>query len=196
MSTRSRRVVACCFTLFLGAWLGTRAHAQESRPAETEKQDESDYAVTFGRAVGMPGQAVAVSIFFTRRSGVPNIRKLRVRLSFPTAGLSYDKSEAAYLARRTGVELRVIQGGSGNNGTLDLTFTLPESSNREFPSGQIAYVHFTVSAEAKGGAISLRPEVWIEEKSVPSPEFRARLDDAKVIVSTSPILVGCFFFTH
>ena len=182
--------------LFLSAGLGTRAHAQESRPGETEKQDDSDYAVTFGRAVGMPGQAVAVSVFFTRRSGVSNIRKLRLRLSFPTASLSYDKSEAAYLARRAGIELRPVQGGSGNNGTLELTFTLPESSNREFPSGQIAYVHFTVSSEAKGGAISLRPEVWIEEKPVPSPEFRARLEDAKVIVSTSPILVGCFFFTH
>ena len=199
MSTRNRKVVACLLALVFGAWgawLGTQAHAQESRPTETEKQDESDYAVTFGRAVGMPGQAVALSVFFTRRSDVPNIRKLRLRLSFPTAALSYDKLEAAYLARRAGLELRPIQGGSGNNGTLDLTFTLPESSSREFPNGQIAYVHFTVSSEAKGGAISLHPEAWIEEKPIPSPEFRARLEDAKIIVTTSPILVGCFFFTH
>lgn len=137
-----------------------------------------------------------MSVFFTRRAGVPNIRKLRLRLTFPTARLSYDKSEAAYLARRAGVELEAVQGGSGNEGTLDLTFTLPASSDRQFPNGQIAYVHFTVASEAQKGGFSLRPELWIEDKPATGSDLSARVADARVIVSDTPILVGCFFFTH
>ena len=111
-----------------------------------------------------------------------------------TSPLSFDRSEAAYLARRAGVALQTVQGGSDNDGTLDLTFALSPTSDREFPNGQIAYVHFTIAEEAQGGAFSLRPELWIEEK--PAAELSARVADARVIVTTSPVLVGCFFFTH
>jgi hypothetical protein len=178
------------------------AHAQAQQPPaappahEGETQEERDYSLTFGRTVGLLGQPVAVSVFFTRRAGVPNVRKLRLRLTFPTARLSYDKSEVAYLARRAGVELQTVQGGSGNEGTLDLTFVLPASSTREFPNGQIAYVHFTVPAEAQKGGFSLRPELWIEDKPAVGSDLSARVADARVIVSDTPILVGCFFFTH
>ena len=199
MPTRDRKLVAWLLAFFWGAWSGSLAHAQAPQGPVTHEeapQEERDYSLTFGRTVGMPGQPVAVSVFFTRRSGVPNIRKLRLRLTFPTPTLSYDKAEAAYLARRAGVELQTVQGGSGNEGTLDLTFTLPASSDREFPNGQIAYVHFTVSSEAQKGGFSLRPELWIEDKPATGSDLSARVADARVIISDTPILVGCFFFTH
>jgi len=191
--------MACLLALLLGAWSASLAHSQAPQPPtqhEGETQEERDYSLTFGRTVAMPNQAAAVSVFFTRRTGVPNIRKLRLRLTFPTARLSYDKSEAAYLARRAGVELQTVQGGSGNEGTLDLTFMLPASPDRQFPNGQIAYVHFTVPAEAQKGGFSLRPELWIEDKPAVGADLSARVADARVIVSDTPILVGCFFFTH
>ena len=184
--------------LVLGASLGQFARAQQPPAHEPEPQDqeERDYALTFGRTVGMPGQAVAVSVFFTRRAGVPNVRTLRLRLTFPTARLSFDRSEAAYLARRAAIEIRTLQGGSGDEGTLDLTFTLPPNSDREFPNGQIAYVHFTVSEEAPKGGFSLRPELWIEEKPAAGSDLSVRVADSRVIISDTPVLVGCFFFTH
>ena len=202
MLTKSRNPNACLLGLFLGVWSGSVARAQAPQAPqgpvthEEAPQEERDYSLTFGRTVGLLGQPVAVSVFFTRRAGVPNIRKLRLRLTFPTARLSYDKSEVAYLARRAGVELQAVQGGSGNEGTLDLTFTLPASSDRQFPNGQIAYVHFTVPAEAQKGGFSLRPELWVEDKPAAGSDLSARVADARVIVSDTPILVGCFFFTH
>ena len=144
----------------------------------------------------MRGQPVAVSVFFTRRAGVPNIQTLRLRLAFPTARLSFDRSEAAYLARRAGVELETLQGGSGDEGTLDLTFTLSPDSEREFPDGQIAYVHFTVTEEAQNGGFSLQPELWIDDQPVVGSDLSARVADSRVIISDTPVLVGCFFFTH
>ena len=198
MSTRGSRAIAWVLVLLLSTWAGELARAQQppAHEAEPQGQEERDYALTFGRTVGMPGQPVAVSVFFTRRMGVPNIHKLRLRLTFPTARLSFDRSEAAYLARRAGIELQTVQGGSGNEGTLDLTFTLPPNSDREFPNGQIAYVHFTVSEEAQKGGFSLRPELWIEDKPAAGSDLSARVADSRVIISDTPVLVGCFFFTH
>jgi hypothetical protein len=187
-------------TLVLWASLGQLARAQQPpqhrQEAEESGQEERDYVLTFGRTVGMPGQPAAVSVFFTRRMGIPNIRTLRLRLTFPTARLSFDRSEAAYLARRAGVELQTVQGGSGDEGTLELTFTLAPDSEREFPNGQIAYVHFTVSEEAQKGGFSLRPELWIEDQPAVGSDLSARVDDSRVIISDTPVLVGCFFFTH
>ena len=184
--------------LLLSTWAGQFARAQQppAHEPEPQGQEERDYALTFGRTVGMPGQPVAVSVFFTRRMGVPTIHKLRLRLTFPTARLSFDRSEAAYLARRAGIEIQTVQGGSGNEGTLDLTFTLPPNSDREFPNGQIAYVHFTVSEEAQKGGFSLRPELWIEDKPAAGSDLSARVADSRVIISDTAVLVGCFFFTH
>jgi hypothetical protein len=178
--------------------LGGLARAQLPEPHEPEaqQQEEKDYSLTFGRTVAMPGQAAAVSVFFTRRASVPNIHKLRLRLTFPTAKLSFDRTETAYLARRAGVEIQTVQGGSGADGTLDLTFTLPPTSDREFPNGQIAYVHFTATPEAQKGGFSLRPELWIEDKPAVGSDLSARVADSRVIISDTPILVGCFFFTH
>jgi len=174
--------------------------AQQPEPHEPEgqaqQQEERDYSLTFGRTVAMPGQPAAVSVFFTRRSGIPNVRKLRLKLAFPTAKLSFDRTEVAYLARRAGIEVQTVQGGSGDEGTLDVTFTLSPTSDREFPNGQIAYVHFTVTPEAQKGGFSLKPELWIEDKPAVGSDLSARVADARVIISDTPILVGCFFFTH
>ena len=183
--------------LLSAVWTGM-ASAQQPTEHDPDPQDqeERDYSLTFGRTVGMPGQPVAVSVFFTRRTGVSNIHKLRLLLTFPVARLSFDRAEAAYLARRARVDLKTVQGGSGDEGTLDLTFTLPADAEREFPNGQIAYVHFTVAEEAVKGGFSLRPELWIEEKPAVGSDLSARVADSRVIISDTPVLVGCFFFTH
>jgi len=195
-----RNGLAVLLIFFLCAALGDLARAQQPEAHDPAgpipPQEERDYNLTFGRTVALLGQPAAVSVFFTRRAGVPNIHHLKLRLAFPTARLSFDKAETAYLARRAGVELQTIQGGSGNEGTLDLTFTLAPSSTREFPNGQIAYVHFTVAPDALKGGFSLRPQLWIEDKPAVGSDLSARVADARVIVSDTPILVGCFFFTH
>ncbi len=199
MSTKGSKAPAWGLALLLSVSLGQLGYAQQpptDHGPDPEDQEERDYSLTFGRTVGMPGQPVAVSVFFTRRTGVPNIQTLQLRLTFPTARLSFDRSEAAYLARRAGVELETLQGGSGDEGTLELTFTLPPDSEREFPNGQIAYVHFTVTEEAQRGGFSLQPELWIEDQPAIGSDLSARVADSRVIISDTPVLVGCFFFTH
>jgi hypothetical protein len=198
LSTKGSKALAWLLIVLLSASFGEFASAQQppEHREESEPQEERDYSLTFGRTVAMPGQPAAVSVFFTRRAGIPNVGNLKLRLTFPTARLSFDRSEAAYLARRAGVELQTIQGGSGDEGTLDLTFTLSAESDREFPNGQIAYVHFTVAEQALKGGFSLRPELWIENKPAVGSDLSVRIADARVIISDTPILVGCFFFTH
>ena len=199
MSTKGSKAPAWGLALLLSVLLVPFGYAQQpptDHGPDSEDQEERDYSLTFGRTVGMRGQPVAVSVFFTRRAGVPNIQTLRLRLAFPTARLSFDRSEAAYLARRAGVELETLQGGSGDEGTLDLTFTLPPDSEREFPDGQIAYVHFTVTEEAQNGGFSLQPELWIDDQPAAGSDLSARVADSRVIISDTPVLVGCFFFTH
>lgn len=78
--------------------------AQKTPPAtdEDETEDNSEFALTFSRAAGAPGEEVALPVYFTRRPGAPNVEKLTLRLSYPKSVVIYNKAEDAYLSRRAG----------------------------------------------------------------------------------------------
>ena len=170
--------------------------AQETSPTAEEAEDNSAFALTFSRAAGAPGSEVALPVYFTRRPEAPNVGKITLRMSYPKSIVTYDKVEDAYLSRRAGVEIQAKENNSGEQGVLEITFTLPDTTGKNFPSGQIAYLHFTISSEAADQTVHMKPEVWIDEQAVTASNSLARVEEGTILISASPILVGCFFFTH
>lgn len=68
--------------------------AQKTPPAtdEDETEDNSEFALTFSRAAGAPGEEVALPVYFTRHPGAPNAEKLTLRLSYPKSVVIYNKA--------------------------------------------------------------------------------------------------------
>ena len=117
-------------------------------------------------------------------------------LTYPNSVLTYDKVEDAYLSRRAGIEIHTEAKTSGEQSVLEITFTLPDPAEKNFPSGQIAYLHFTISSDAVDETVTLKTELSIDKKAVTASNSLARVEEVKVLISASPIFVGCFFFTH
>ena len=197
MRSRRRRLILLFAVLALARPVWAQSPPQESSPAEEPAGQEAEYTLSFGRAGGTPGNEVALSLFFTRRPGAPNVGKLRVRLTYPHSALQYKRFEDAYLARRAGLRTEARQErASGDLGVLDLTFTLPEPAEKNFPSGQLAFVHFQISSVAEQGTVAIKAELWINEQPATPANHLARVEDGHVLVATTPLFVGCFFFTH
>ena len=196
MRSRNRIWLPTLLLLAAGGLAPPQSPAQETPPPAEEAEDNSTFALTFSRAAGAPGSEVALPVYFTRRPGAPNVEKLTLRMSYPKSVVTYDKVEDAYLSRRAGVEIQAEENNSGEQGVLEITFTLPDSANKDFPSGQIAYLHFTISSEADDQTVHMKPDLWIDEQAVTASNFFARVEEGTILISASPILVGCFFFTH
>jgi len=174
---------------------GASSNAAPESPAKPE--DERDFALTFSRAAGSPGSEIALPVYFTRRPGAANVAKVRVRLTYAGEGVSFKNAEDAYLSRRAGIEIQAKEEkASGGQSVLDVTFTLPNPSEKNFPSGQVAYLHFTVSSDATNATIPLRPELWIDDQAITADSPVARAEEGRLIVTTKPIFVGCFIFSH
>ena len=117
-------------------------------------------------------------------------------MTYSNSVITYEKVEDAYLSRRAGVDIHAEAKTSGEQSVLEISFTLPDPAEKDFPSGQIAYLHFTLSPDAVDETVSLKTELLIDKKAVTASNSLARVEEGKILISSSPILVGCFFFTH
>ncbi len=198
MRSRNLRWLLVLLALATAGLAPEQSPAQETSTASDadETEDNSEFALTFSRAAGAPGEEVALPVYFTRRPGAPNVEKLTLRLSYPQSVVIYNKAEDAYLSRRAGVAIHAEAKTSGEQSVLEISFTLPNPAEKDFPSGQIAYLHFTISSEADDQTVHLKPELWIDEQAVTASNSLARVEDGTILISASPIIVGCFFFTH
>ena len=196
MRSRKRIWLLMLLLLAAGGLAPTQSPAQETPAPAEEAEDNSTFALTFSRAAGAPGSEVALPVYFTSRPGAPKVEKITLRMSYPKSVVTYDKVEDAYLSRRAGIEIQAEGNNAGEQGVLKITFTLPDSADKEFPSGQIAYLHFTISSEAGDQTVHMKPDLWIDEQAVTDSNSLARVEEGTILISASPILVGCFFFTH
>ncbi len=53
-----------------------------------------------------------------------------------------------------------------------------------------------ISSETDDQTVRLKPALWIDEQAVTASDSLARVEGETILISASPILVGCFFFTH
>ncbi len=187
------------WVLATGGWVRAQTPVHEAPPPAEETadtEDDSEFALTFSRSAGAPGAEVALPVYFTRRPGAPNVGEITVRLTYPNSVLTYDKVEDAYLSRRAGIAIHTEAKTSGEQSVLEITFTLPDPAEKNFPSGQIAYLHFTIASDAADETVTLKTELSIDQKAVTASNSLARVEEGKILISATPIFVGCFFFTH
>ena len=174
-------------------------HVHEREPDEQgadAPQLESEYALTFSRAGGAPGTDVALPLYFSRIPGADNVGQVRVRMHYPAAPLKLKEVELAYLSKRAELEVETVEeGADGDQTALTLTFRLPDLG-KNYPSGQIAYLHFTIAHEAADETVTLQTELWIDEQHITETGPLAKLEQGQILISKDPIFVGCFFFTH
>ncbi len=157
---------------------------------------ESEYALTFSRAGGAPGTDMALPVYFSRIPGAANVGQVRVRMVYPAAPIKLKEVELAYLSKRAGLEVEIAEEGADEDRTaLTVTFRLPDPE-KNYPSGQIAYLHFTLSPDAADETVTLETEMWIDEQHITETSPMAKLEQGRIIISKDPIFVGCFFFTH
>lgn len=193
MRSRSARLLALAASAGL---FSTFLLAQEGGPAEEPAEGGASYELAVGESAGAPGKEVSLPVFFTRRPGTPNVKEVRLRLTYPNAAVKYSKVEDAYLAKRAGLQIEDQYKTAADQDVLEVVFTLPNPEEKEFPSGQVAYLHFTIAEDAKDGPVHLQSELWMDGKPVAPSDTLAQVKPGKILVSASPILVGCFFFTH
>ncbi len=165
---------------------------EEQRPAR-----DTEFTITFGEGIGQPGADVSMPVMFARKPGAPNVAKLRARVSYPGNILKFDRVEDAYLSQRVNLQ---VQGreetGSGGESVLELNFDLPDPEGTNFPSGQIASVHFKIAADAADQIVPMNPQAWIDEEPVMPDSPLAQIEPGHVRISEIPVFLSCFFFTH
>jgi hypothetical protein len=98
-------------------------------------------------------------VLFARRSGAPNVTRLRARLRYTSGILTFLRIEDAYLSRKE------AQGDSAQ-GVLEIDFELPNPGSTRFPSGQTASIFFKIAEGAPIGIISVPVDAWIDGKEV------------------------------
>jgi hypothetical protein len=189
-----RTLLNLCFYWIVALPYSFPASAQDSS-AEPEPARETPYTLTLNKIVGLPGQEASLPVLFGRKSEAPNLSKLRFRVKYPAA-VQFSKIADAYLSRRVGLQVEAKEENSGGNDrTLEVNLTLPDSS-KEFPSGQIATIFFTIAAETPDQVIRLNPQTWIDGGEVRPDSPSTQIEAGEIRVSQTPVFVGCFFFTH
>ncbi len=186
------------FVLTLPFFLGGSVWAQEQDPAEDQAPArDTEFTLTLSHVIGQPGKDAGLSILFGRKPGAPNVAKLRVRMTYPSAVLKFNRAEDAYLSRRVNLQ---IQGreekGSGADSVLELNFDLPDPQGTNFPRGQLAMIYFDIAADAPDQVVPLNPQGWIDGAEILPDSPMAQIEPGAVRVAETPVFVGCFFFTH
>ena len=190
-----RRGQSCWLVLALSLFCALPILAQDESAGSQQPARDTPFTLALNKIVGLPGQEAALPVLFARKSGAPNLSVLRLRLAYPAA-VQFSKIEDAYLSRRAGLKVEAKEQTSGDNRTLDVTFTLPDSQGKEFPSGQIATIHFTIADGTPDQVILLNPQTWIDGGEVLPESPSAQVEAGEIRVSQTPVFVSCFFFTH
>ena len=178
-------------------WHPVLAAAQQEGSAEQAPARDTPFVLTLNKVVGLPGQEASLPVLFARKSGAPNVAKLRFRLSYPGSVIEFRRIEDAYLSRRVSLQIEAKEENpGGKDRTLEVNFSLPDPQGKEFPSGQIATIFFAVAAGAPDQVVHLNPQAWIDGAEILPDSPTAQVEPGEVRVSQTPVFVGCFFFTH
>ena len=190
------RTESCWLVILLVLLLSVPAMAQEGSEEEAPAR-ETPLTLTLNKVIGLPGQEVNLPVLFARKSGAPELAALRIRMSYPGSVIQFKRVEDAYLSRRVNMQIAGEEGnGDGDLRTLDITFTLPDPQGKEFPSGQIGAIYFTVAANAPDQVVHLNPQAWIDGAEISADSPTARIEPGEVRISQTPVYLSCFFFSH
>ena len=173
------------------------AAAQEAAEEGATPARETPMTLTINKVIGLPGEEVNVPVLFARRPGAANVTELRVRLSYPGTVIQFVRTDDAYLSRR--VNLQIVgkeESGSGDERSLELTFTLPDPQSKEFPSGQIGSIYFKVAAGVPDQVVHLNPQTWIDGEAIATDNPTVSIEPGEVRVSQTPVFLSCFVFSH
>jgi hypothetical protein len=166
--------------------------AEDKAPAR-----ETPITLTLNKVIGLPGQEVNLPVLLARKSGAPNVVSLRIRVNYPGSVIQFNRVEDAYLSRRVNLQIEGREENADRNlRSLEINFSLPDPQNKEFPSGQIASIYFTVAADAPDQIVHLNPEAWIDGTAIFADHPTAQIVPGEVRVSQTPVFLSCFFFSH
>lgn len=166
--------------------------------SERPQQAGGETMVSVGESAAQAGSPVVAPLTLAAPGGV-EIGAVDVRLTFPTALLTFEKIEPSGLALAVDavVQAEVKAEPDGKSSTLHVkVFTAP-ASGRSLPSGPLAYLAFKVSETAK-------PETSIalvhaaEALTTGEPRQQVRpLTAAKAAIKVArPPVPACFFYMH
>lgn len=162
----------------------------------------STVRVALGSASGEPGNIVVVPVYFTPAAGA-RVGRLKIRVSFVSANLKFDKLETGIAAEIGNVtlahDLTVDRNDRGvESSTLSLEAAAPDSADRGIPPGLLAYVQLRLNAGARPATIILRATVEATETGTGRQLEIVQSPDAtvEVIAPGSQPAVVCFFFAH
>jgi hypothetical protein len=185
----------CCL-LILSLALSLSVAAQETS-GEQAAARETPITLTLNKVIGLPGQEVSLPVLFARKIGAPDLDELRMRVSYSGAVIQFLRAEDAYLSRRVNLKIGgAEEKGDGDLRTLEVTFTLPDAESKEFPSGQIAALFFTVATNAPDQVVHLNPQAWIDGAEITPDSPTAQIQPGEVRISQTPVFLSCFFFSH
>lgn len=160
--------------------------------------------IKIGGAIGTPGLAITLPIYFTPEDNVA-VGRLKLNVDFVSVNLKFSKLQPGIAAQMGNVALHnEIKIGENEKGvettSLEITTSFLDKTPppKGIPSGLLGYLTMRIDEDARPAKITLRTAV--EAAALGSDELLESVEGIDALVEvfapgTQP-MITCFFFTH
>lgn len=162
------------------------------------RQSAESTVLSLGEASASPGEPIVVPLTLSPAESV-DVGTVEVRLTYPTAVLSFVKSEPSGLALGTDatLEAEVTAASDAKSSVLHVSVSAASGSGKPLPAGPLTYLTFKVSAEAKPETpIAMMVTATAFTAGTPRRAVEPLVAPNPKITVAAPPVTACFFYMH